>query len=614
MIQIIDGFKVNSINPVDSRFVVADAVERDGITYKYHGLRVWQLDTNTPYFWDGVNWKSELDLVVTGTGSSDFIPKVTNSNPLQINDSQISDDGNTVSIINDLSVGNDITFSGNLNGQLNADNITSGNLDLSRLQTGSSGDVLQMGSTTPSWVSLSSISIGSSTNTENVKVIQTISSNEYKLILRESTSLLGVNLPLYSYNSGLLFSDSSGSMCILAHNGSPSDPPYSFDSSPGTGMYSPGSNKIGFSVGDAEKVRIDTNGFKTIDGNVGKPSMSFINDDDTGMYRPGSNQIGFSAGGVEKVRIGTSFIYFYDRTSFFFSDTNDYLYIQDIFNRPFDNAILRVRNTTSKTGIIVAEFSSGSGKIQFVSNNTEGGYAGGASVGSALITAQNNEKTIGIGVRDSYDGRGVIWNKEGYVCWGEVSSDTARTNNTRLWINSDDTNGEHVARLGINSGNSLKIDGSGTIIFDTNKTKVIDPDFFSGKFKVRITTGAAYAINDEDFDWSTSNWRTVNSGDSPTTSDYLPSKEYDRMVFAHWKSALGGAEAADIRFFIEKVAGSGNMIMVSDFSRNLTNGNPKATISALIPAGCRWAFYAKGKRVGGIDPEGIITIYKFGIR
>ena len=58
-----------------------------------------------------------MDLVVTGQGTDNFIPKFKSSNPTEIEDSKISDDGNLVNISNDLKVSNVVTattFLGNL--------------------------------------------------------------------------------------------------------------------------------------------------------------------------------------------------------------------------------------------------------------------------------------------------------------------------------------------------------------------------------------------------------------------------------------------------------------------------------------------------------------------
>ena len=190
MIQIIDGFNLQTPTPIDSRIVVADDTERIAITSTYAGLRIWQVDTNTPYFWDESTgtpaWKSELDLVVTGVDGNvtdGKIPKFTSINPTKIEDSQISDDGSTVTIDGILDVTDDLTFGGNLNGDIDAVNITTGFLNLDRLDKGSGGvdDVLQINSSgIPEFVSLAGISIGSSSTSNQVKLNNVTNTNYYK--------------------------------------------------------------------------------------------------------------------------------------------------------------------------------------------------------------------------------------------------------------------------------------------------------------------------------------------------------------------------------------------------------------------------------------------------
>ena len=319
MIQIIDGFNLQTSTPIDSRIVVADDTERALITSTYPGLRIWQVDTNTPYFWDESTgtpaWKSELDLVVTGVDGNvtdGKIPKFTSINPTKIEDSQISDDGTTVTIDGILDVGGDLIFDGELIGDINADNITQGLLNLDRLYVGSGGvdDVLQIDITgVPKFVSLSGISIGSSSTSNQVKLNDVNDSQYYRFILREeSTTPLDNSFDLYSYTTDLLLSQNSTSMCILAHGGSKENPPYSFYDTTSNnilgGIYS--DNSISVSYGNTEVGRFDDSGFKTIYGSESSPSISFIGDMNTGIYRPLDNVISFSTDGNETVRMDTN--------------------------------------------------------------------------------------------------------------------------------------------------------------------------------------------------------------------------------------------------------------------------------------------------------------------
>jgi hypothetical protein len=316
MIQIIDGFNLQTPTPIDSRIVVSDDTERLAITSKYHGLRVWEQDTNTPYFWDGSTWVSELDLVVTGQGTDDFIPKFKSSNPTEIEDSQISDDGNLVNISNDLKVSNEVTATTFL-GNLDSSYLT-GTIGLDKISTvgGISDNVLRLvdisGVLVPQWVDISGISIGSSNSTEKVNLKKVVSTNYYSLIVRDTANTLnstgGTNMDLFTYETDLIISEDSGGVCILAHQGSKDNPPYSFYDTTSNnilgGIYS--DNSVSVSYSNTQVGRFDSSGFKTIDGSESSPSISFIDDTNTGIYRPSDDVISFSTDGNETVRMDTN--------------------------------------------------------------------------------------------------------------------------------------------------------------------------------------------------------------------------------------------------------------------------------------------------------------------
>jgi len=288
MIQIIDGFNLQTSTPIDSRIVVANDTERLAITSVYPGLRVWQVDNNTPYFWDTLtnpgtpDWKSELDLVVTGVDgdvTDGVIPKFSSIDPIQIKDSimveSIDSGVPEITINGNLDVNQDLTFGGELFGNINANNITTGHLNLNRLNVGSAGAgfVLQINSSNePEFVSLSGISIGSSATSDQVKLSDVANTNYYKFTLREdNTTTLGTstsNFGLYSYTTDLLLSQSSNSMCILAHGGSKENPPYSFYDTTSTnpygilgGMYyNYSGDSIDFSIDDVTQLKIKDDG------------------------------------------------------------------------------------------------------------------------------------------------------------------------------------------------------------------------------------------------------------------------------------------------------------------------------------------------------------------
>jgi microcystin-dependent protein len=306
MIQIIDGFNLQTATPIDSRIVVADEDERLAITSAYPGLRVWQVDTSTPYFWDTVtdtgmpDWKSELDLVVTGSGNTDSIPRFeTTGSPSKLIDSQISDDGSKVSIVNNLEVGGDLKVTGVLDSDLNADRINEGKLDLQYLDNdGSEGDVLLLDTSgIPTWDSVKNISIGTSETTNQVKIEPITLDREYRIILSDTNDTLtgSSDLALSSYDNNLVIkqSTSSSDVCILAHGGTKENPPYSFydtttsTATPLGGMYYSG-DSIDFSIGSEPKFKIKDGGVYIEPDTTNNPSK----------FTNVKNSIGVPVGGI----------------------------------------------------------------------------------------------------------------------------------------------------------------------------------------------------------------------------------------------------------------------------------------------------------------------------
>ena len=93
-IQIITGFSLNNIEPIDTRIVASGSTGRDAIPYKYQGLRVFDLSNNRPYVYVGATWSVEINDQVFGTTGS--IGKFTTSNT--ISDSNIYQVGSNIGI------------------------------------------------------------------------------------------------------------------------------------------------------------------------------------------------------------------------------------------------------------------------------------------------------------------------------------------------------------------------------------------------------------------------------------------------------------------------------------------------------------------------------------
>ena len=77
-IQIVDNFQVNIAESIDNRLVVGPSqfyTDRDSLPYKYAGMRVWDLNVNIPYVWDGATFSTEAASSVSGSGTANYIPK-----------------------------------------------------------------------------------------------------------------------------------------------------------------------------------------------------------------------------------------------------------------------------------------------------------------------------------------------------------------------------------------------------------------------------------------------------------------------------------------------------------------------------------------------------------
>lgn len=66
--QIIDGFKLSSSTPIDSRMVASGSIARNSIQYKYEGLKVYDTSDKITYVWSGTDWS--VDGGAGGAGSA----------------------------------------------------------------------------------------------------------------------------------------------------------------------------------------------------------------------------------------------------------------------------------------------------------------------------------------------------------------------------------------------------------------------------------------------------------------------------------------------------------------------------------------------------------------
>jgi microcystin-dependent protein len=174
-IQIIDNFKVNVSLPIDSKIVVGSNNQyqtKEDIEFKYDGLRIWDLNDNKSWVWYNNQWNLELTELSSSSGINNFVSKFQGISPSQtLVNSIIFDNGNAIGIdtVNIIS-GTKLQVNGIIrsttggffgNGSnitnINANNITSGNLSLARLSGGGVGNILAGTATAAQWVSASSL-------------------------------------------------------------------------------------------------------------------------------------------------------------------------------------------------------------------------------------------------------------------------------------------------------------------------------------------------------------------------------------------------------------------------------------------------------------------------
>jgi hypothetical protein len=80
-INISEQFIVNVSLPVDSRIVASNSTDREAISFKYDGLKVFQQDDRSTYVWNEVGSTWSFD-GISGAGDTDSVAKWSSSNGL----------------------------------------------------------------------------------------------------------------------------------------------------------------------------------------------------------------------------------------------------------------------------------------------------------------------------------------------------------------------------------------------------------------------------------------------------------------------------------------------------------------------------------------------------
>ena len=276
---IIDNFQVNINAPIDNRFVVGGSdsfySHRNDIVHKYQGLRIWDLNDNVPYYWDGTNWVSENAIGVSADVTADinYIAKFTTGSTIigksllyeNISTGQIglgiigsSISANTTFTGTSLNNAGGLHVAGNIktnyyfigNGHyitdINASNINSGSLNVQYISSSqaagfpqvSLGQYVLFNTGTVngvSWLATNTLTVLNSTNTTNVNIIDDTSTpivpNNYITFVQHNSG----NLPIYTSSGKIQFNPGTGQLFL--GNGDVNNPVYSFINNTNTGFY-----------------------------------------------------------------------------------------------------------------------------------------------------------------------------------------------------------------------------------------------------------------------------------------------------------------------------------------------------------------------------------------
>lgn len=283
-VDLITTYQVNSAVALDSRFVVGPSLtytDKDLIIYKYPGLRIWDLNVDVPYIWNGSTWSAEaiVGSGINATGATlNYVPKFNDTSGNLINSDIFNGTANIgigltgsnlnlaqFSSLKGLQVAGNIgtkfgSFYGNGTNitTLNASNISSGSLALAIIYSNNVYTgvpyVLQSGAgNVVSWVLATTLTgLAESTNTINI-VDSSSNAINYLTFTNGSGSAKTLNISA----SGLRYIPNVGQIQVL--NGTNTIPTYSFINSTTTGMYYE-TNLLSFSNTGVKKMSVTTDG------------------------------------------------------------------------------------------------------------------------------------------------------------------------------------------------------------------------------------------------------------------------------------------------------------------------------------------------------------------
>lgn len=308
MINIIDGFYLGKSTPIDSRIVASGSVARNAITYKYEGLRVYDISDGVPYVWINNAWASENLNSVSGSGTVNYITMLTSTNV--IGNSVIYQSSGKIGI-NTTLIGYTLDVNGKIRAvdgfvgdgssitNINVSSVT-GKLPLANLTNATTnGYILVSDSPNPTYTNPLNFTVGTSINSNNVK-INTVSSDSTENYLMFTKGTGGNYATVSVSNSNLKFYPSTGRL-FLNSTGSATSPILAIGTA-NTGLYKYSTNGIGISTGGYIRALFNNDGINLIDDNLSELDNFYITN-------------GTSTNEILSTVVGVN----YDRTVYFYN-------------------------------------------------------------------------------------------------------------------------------------------------------------------------------------------------------------------------------------------------------------------------------------------------------
>ena len=492
-IQIIDGFKLNLSSPIDDRIVASGSTARDSISYKYNGLRVFDLYDNIPYVWrngtSGLKWYKENESALSILPNVTFqdnngqnstktqFPKLSGNNNVTnsiLEETLFKNTGVRVVTIGYDTIPSDETAKFQVKGnvladsfigigkdltQINGENITPTSINIDKISPGDDNDVLVTKGGVVVWENKNEISGSSQTPFESNST-----EDHFIPFKMNASGDLKINNN-FKYNP-------KTKQLLLSNTNDKLNPSISFIGEPNSGIYRRSGNDIGISINGFDKVSIDTNGVKILPGTKTNPGISFIGSNTSGFYySSGDKKIGVSINANDVLNIvrsdtGSIFLNLNPTSNITPSPlaADTYYILGNKLNITSNSFNIRTNNT-SEFGLNV--------------ENT-------SSDGRGLIIKNKNGESL----------RLVGYNTNNYISFYDGTTRTAwighyttAGGNNSLNLVHDSTTGKILFRI----GGSVKMEINGSGISTPNSTTM--KSIYHGWFFCTYNTGGAIGLH-----------------------------------------------------------------------------------------------------------------------